>query len=335
MLRLPLRVPHDRNAVVDPDDRPVRPKVALLELVILAGGAGTLKHRHVVRDIVGMGDALGRERQDFIPRPPDDLAEAVVDHQELTGHIDLGDPDDGLPEDRREQVLAPAQGLLGVLAVGDVVDHENGAIDPAVAPDGRDRALDMNRRAIAPEEDVLMLAQGLPAGEDSSQRAVPDRERRAVGPLVMQLVVKDLADQFVRLPVEHPLRRRIDEGDPAACIHQEQAFRRIVGDRPHHPQLPPCVLLRFEPLGNIDAASGIAGELACRTEARLAAVEHPAPDAIVPAQPELDLERLPGAKRRLSRFQRHEVVRVSDALHPSPASLSGDRPVKSNQARLK
>ena len=147
---------------MDPDDRAVRTQVALLKLVVLAGDPGALQHRHVVRHIVGMGDGLGGERQDLLPRPSDDLAEAVVDHQEVTAQIDFGDPDDGLPEDRREQILAPPQSLLGVLAVGDVMDHENGAIHPAVASDRRYGTLHVDRRTIAPEENVLMLAERLP-----------------------------------------------------------------------------------------------------------------------------------------------------------------------------
>src|SRR5690349_20209610 len=98
----------------------------------------------------------------------------------------------------------------------------------------------------------------------------------------MKLVVKDLTDQFIGLPVEHPLRSRIDEGNPPPRVHQEQTFRRIVGDRLHQPELTPGLLLRLEPFSDINATSGITRELTIQTEARLAAVEHPAPNPIVP-----------------------------------------------------
>src|SRR6476620_8858594 len=117
------------------------------------------------------------------------------------------------------------------------MNHKDGAIHPAVAPDRRYGTLYVHRRTIAPEENVLMLAQRLPSREHLTQRTFPDRKRLPIRTLVMKLVMKDFADQLVGIPIEHTLGGGIYERNPPPSVHQEQPFRRIVGDRLHQAEL--------------------------------------------------------------------------------------------------
>ncbi len=114
--------------------------------------------------------------------------------------------------------------FVGLAALADVAEHDDGADHHAAVADRSRCVFDPDRRAVlAPEHLAVDLVHGAVA-----ERRVDRAVVIGVVPPVMMGVMDDrvdgLADQFFRAPAQHALGGRIDEGGLAFRVHAVNAF---------------------------------------------------------------------------------------------------------------
>ena len=134
----------------------------------------------------------------------------VFQFQPLAQAIDFGE--------RRAQLF------VGLAALADVAEHDDGADDDAAVTDRGRGVFDEEPAAVlAPEHLAIDLMHGAVA-----ERGVDRAIIVGIVPPVMMGVMHDrvhvLADQFFGRPAQHPLGRRIDEGGLAVGIDAVDAF---------------------------------------------------------------------------------------------------------------
>lgn len=128
---LAVRGPRHRDAVADPDVRPVRPHVPLLDEKRQPVPHRLSKQCKVVGEVVGMRDVLHTEFQQFLTRAADDLGVPVIGEDEPAAKVHLRDPGRRLLEYRPQSLLALPQRFLGNALLGHVAVNEDDFLDAA------------------------------------------------------------------------------------------------------------------------------------------------------------------------------------------------------------
>ncbi len=151
VLGLARRVALEREAQVDPDERAVLADVALLHRVT---GQFSPKESGIVfklgRQVFGLCEVLERLLDQLLARIADDLAEALVDAEQATVGILVGDADGGVLERAAEPRLALPERFLRPVAFGDVVRR----------PDHFDRLAGLVANDLAPRRTMRMSPSG-------------------------------------------------------------------------------------------------------------------------------------------------------------------------------
>jgi hypothetical protein len=100
---------HGSHTVVDPGNRAVLADVALLHLERLEILDATPELVLERRQIFGVSDIRSSHVQQFFPPVADDLAKAIINHQEQPVHRGFGDAGNGLAYDSAETLVARAE----------------------------------------------------------------------------------------------------------------------------------------------------------------------------------------------------------------------------------
>ena len=178
------------------------------------------------------GDPLGDEvgepvtSHHLVPVVAQDLATLAVDHGHLAGRVDGHHQDAGQVEVGLGPLLLPVQGLLGLLARGDVLDRAVRllerpvlvVLDPAVDRGGHDRPVLADHLELHPADDAVLL------------------EAREVPPEMLVIIGKEelgevVADQLVAVVPQTHAIGVVDVDQVALLVEGLVTHRRLVEER--------------------------------------------------------------------------------------------------------
>ena len=184
-------------------------------------GANIVRHEH----LDGLADKLfARVAEQFLALRIDQTNGALgIDNHQTVGRQ---------LQNAAEKPLRLAQALFGALALRDVTEADDRSDQRAVFPDRGGAILDRQPGAVFAPQEFVVNAARLAALVGGQHRTFLNRVVAAIGTVVMNELVRLLADHFLHSKAQQLAGGCVDEADAPFSVDTEDTFGCRVEDEP-------------------------------------------------------------------------------------------------------